>query len=245
MINVTNPDNSGIFTFLIKELQAAEDAGERVWIVAHVLSGWDGSNAMISPSDLFYQVIERYSPHVIANVFFGHTHEDQVMIYYANNGTVQNASYALTSGWMAPSITPGGNMNSGYRMYEVDTGSFEVHEAYTFYADVNTFPTLNATGPTFKFEYSTRDAYEIGWPKSAPLNATYWHQVTLAMEANRTMVSQFNTYQGKSSIRSPNCTSVACAKAKVCYIRSGSVALGRQCPQGYVSSFHEIIETRG
>lgn len=45
-INTTNPDNSGMFAFMISELQAAEDAGERVWIVGHVLSGWDGSNPL-------------------------------------------------------------------------------------------------------------------------------------------------------------------------------------------------------
>ena len=30
---------------------------------------------MPNPTDLFYQIIERYSPHVIRNIFFGHTHE--------------------------------------------------------------------------------------------------------------------------------------------------------------------------
>jgi hypothetical protein len=84
-INTSNPDVSGTFRFVIDELQAAEDNGERVWLFAHVLSGWDGSNPLPNPTNLFYQIIERYSPHVIANVFFGHTHEDQFMIYYANN----------------------------------------------------------------------------------------------------------------------------------------------------------------
>lgn len=65
---------------MIQELQAAEDAGERVWIQGHVLSGWDGSNPLVNPTDLFYQIIDRYSPHVIANVFFGHTHEDEVYV---------------------------------------------------------------------------------------------------------------------------------------------------------------------
>ena len=233
-INTTNPDTSGTFSFLIQELQAAEDAGERVWILGHVLSGWDGSNPLVNPTDLFYQIVDRYSPHVIANIFFGHTHEDQITIFYANNGTVQNSSNAIAQSWIAPSITPLTNLNSGFRMYEVDTGSFDVYEAYTWYADVNTFPELNtsATGPTFKFEYSTRDAYPIGWPTNAPLNATYWHAVTVAMETNRTMVELFNTFQGKSSIKTPNCTNDACAAAKICYMRSGSAPLGKQCPQG-------------
>lgn len=39
-INTTNPDVSGMQKFLIEELQAAEDAGQRVWIMGHVLSGW-------------------------------------------------------------------------------------------------------------------------------------------------------------------------------------------------------------
>lgn len=95
-INTTNPDVSGTFKFVIDELQAAEDAGERVWLFAHVLSGWDGSNPMPNPTNLFYQIVERYSPHVIANVFFGHTHEDQFEIFYANNVRRPNFSASIT-----------------------------------------------------------------------------------------------------------------------------------------------------
>jgi hypothetical protein len=236
-INTSNPDVSGTFKFMVDELQAAEDAGERVWILGHVLSGWDGSNPLENPTDLFYQIIDRYSPHVIANTFWGHTHEDQVMIYYANNGTVQNSSTALTSGWIGPSVTPLTNLNSGFRLYEVDSGNFEIYEAYTFYSNVNSYSALNSTGPTYSYEYSTREAYgaAAGWPEDAPLNATFWHGVTEAMEKNKTLVTTFNTYQGKMSVMSPNCTSDACAAAKVCYMRSGSAALGKACPQGFAS----------
>jgi hypothetical protein len=196
-------------------------------------------NPNANPTNLFYQIIDRYSPHVIANVFFGHTHEDEQMIYYANNGTVQSLDTALTPGWIGPSVTPLNNLNSGFRLYEVDTGSFDIYDAYTFYADVNAFPALQhaSHGPTFKFEYSTRQAYgpAAAWPADAPLNATFWHAVTEAMEKDISLVSTFNTFQGKSSVRTPNCTDAACAEAKICYIRSGSAALGRACPQGYSS----------
>lgn len=233
-INTTDPDNSGMFSWIIEELQKAEDAGERVWIVGHVLSGWDGTNPLPNPTDLFYQIVDRYSPHVIANIFFGHTHEDQFMVYYANNGTVQNADNALTTGWIMPSITPLTNLNSGFRLYEVDTGDFNIYEAYTFYSNVSEYPALEHKGPTFEIEYSTRDAYGLaaGWDEDAPLNATFWHRVTEAMEKDLDLVSLHNTYQGKQSVKSPNCTTTACQEAKVCYMRSGSVALGSQCPQG-------------
>ncbi|RMY17452.1 hypothetical protein D0867_06021 [Hortaea werneckii] len=240
-INTSNPDVSGTFEFMIQELQAAEDAGERVWIFGHVLSGWNGEDPLNNPSDLFYQIVDRYSPHVIANIFFGHSHEDQIMIYYANNGTKQDRETALTAGWIGPSITPLTNVNSGFRLYEVDTATFDILDAYTFYSDVQSFPALaNSThGPVFQYEYSTRDAYgrAAGWPEDATLNATFWHAVTEAMEEDESneLVSMFNTFQGKSSVRSPNCTNDACAEAKVCYMRSGSAALGQACPQGYGS----------
>lgn len=236
-INTSNPDVSDTFRFVIEELQAAEDAGERVWFFAHVLSGWDGSNPMPNPTNLFYKIIERYSPHVIANVFFGHTHEDQFMIYYAKNATDPSRETALNTGWIGPSVTPLTNVNSGFRLYEVDTGSFDIYEAYTFYADVNSFSNLTTHGPVFELEYSTRETYAsaAGWPDSEPLNATFWHAVTEAMQRDHSLVSTFNTLQGKSSIKSPNCTNNACAEAKICYMRSGSVPLGRQCPQGYGS----------
>lgn len=181
---------------------------------------------------------------------------DQVLIYYTQNGTSQAASNAIAAGWAGPSITPLTNLNSGYRLYQVDTSSWEILEAYTFFAGVSTFANLNSSspstsftggqGPVFKLEYSTRSAYGPsikqhdggkGWPPDAPLNGTFWHLVTEAMEKEKDgkLVNLFNTYQGKSNILSPNCTSKACAEAKICYIRSGSTALGSQCRQGFGS----------
>ena len=94
---------------------------------------------------------------------------------------------------------------------------------------------VSKTGPTYQIEYSTREAYNISWPETSPLDAKYWQAVTEAMETDSSLVEKFNTFQGKSSVLTPNCTSEACAKAKICYMRSGSAVLGRACPQGYGS----------
>ncbi|KAF7302948.1 SER THR protein phosphatase family protein [Mycena kentingensis (nom. inval.)] len=240
-INLDTPDNSGMLRFLTDELQDAEDAGDRVWIIGHVLTGWDGSNPLVNPTDLFYQIVDRYSPHVIANIFFGHTHEDQATIFYANNATTMNAQTAQTMAWIGPSITPLNNINSGFRMYEVDSSTFEIMNAYTWRSDVSTYSALDHQlefGPSYAFEYSTRDTYAphvSGWSAADPLNATFWHLVTEAMEADPALVETFNGFQGKSSVLTKSCTG-DCAKAKVCYIRSGSAAIAKQnCIQGFGS----------
>lgn len=229
-INLASSDNSGMLRFLTDELQEAEDAGDRVWILGHVPSGWDSTDPLPNPTNLFYQIVDRFSPHVIAGIFFGHTHEDQMTIFYANNGTVMTKETAQMVSWIGPSVTPLTNYNSGFRMYEVDSGTFEILDSYTWFADVNSFPELDGQtefGPTYKFEYSARETYGSsisGWGPNDPLNATWWHLVTEAMENDTSLVTTFNTYQGKSSIRSPACTG-ECVTAKICYIRSASASL--------------------
>ncbi|KAA1467835.1 sphingomyelin phosphodiesterase [Dentipellis sp. KUC8613] len=240
-INVTQMDPSGMLRFLTDELQDAEDAGERVWILGHVLSGWDGTNAMKNPTNLFYQIVDRFSPHVIANIFWGHTHEDQLSIFYANNGTNMSAEAAQTVSWIGPSLTPLTNLNAGFRVYEVDSATFDIVDAHTWRSDVNSFPALDsqtAHGPAFVYEYSTREAYGANitqWGPDDPLNATWWHLVTEQMEANPDLVTTFNNFQGKESVRTPPCTG-DCIAAKICYIRSGSSSLAQQnCPAGFGS----------
>ncbi|WVQ79165.1 hypothetical protein IAT38_001261 [Cryptococcus sp. DSM 104549] len=240
-LNSTHPDNFGFLRFLSDELQAAEDAGSRAYIVGHVLSGWDGTNALPGPTDVFYQIVDRYS-HVIAGLFWGHTHEDQNMIYYGGNGTDISAGTAQNVGWIGPSITPLTDLNSGFRLYEVDAETWDILDAHTWYANVSTFASLDsqiAHGPAYAYEYSTRAAYgaSISWPENAPLNATWWHLVTEQMEKdNGTLVGRYNAHQGKMSGLSPNCTSEACVDAKICYMRSGSGPLSLQnCQTGYGS----------
>ncbi|KAJ8462161.1 hypothetical protein ONZ51_g11074 [Trametes cubensis] len=209
-INMTNPDVSGMLRFVTDELQAAEDAGDSVWILGHVLTGWDGTNPLQNPTNLFYQIVDRFSPHVIKAIFFGHTHEDQLMIYYANNGTTMNAQTAQAAGWVNRSFVDAldepqfwlprlrsGLLGASITRTSADTMSatngtvpasgaktFEILDAHTWKSDVNSFPSLDgqhAFGPTYEYEYSTRETYGgsiAGWGPNDPLNATWWHLVT-------------------------------------------------------------------
>ncbi|KAN0131836.1 Metallo-dependent phosphatase-like protein [Lactarius tabidus] len=238
-INLSQPDNSGMLRFLTDELQDAEDQGDRVWIMGHVLSGWDGTNPLEAPTNLCD--VDRFSPHVIANIFYGHTHEDQFSIFYANNGTNMSAQTALTTSWIGPSITPLTNLNSGFRVYEVDSATFDIMDAHTWRSDVNSFPGLDgqtSVGASYVYEYDTRTTYGAGiagWSSDEPLNATWWHLVTEQMEANPSLVTTFNEYQGKQSVLTPNCTG-QCITARICYMRSGSASLAFQnCPKGFGS----------
>ncbi|KAH9962705.1 Metallo-dependent phosphatase [Lactifluus volemus] len=240
-INLSRADSSGMLRFLTDELQDAEDNGERVWILGHVLTGWDGKDGLEAPTDLFYQIVDRFSPHVIANIFWGHTHEDEFSVYYANNATNISAQTALATSWIGPSITPLKNLNSGFRVYEVDSATFDILDAHTWRADVSSFPGLDgqtAFGPTYVYEYNTRQTYGqdiTGWGPNDPINATWWHLVTEQMEKNPNLVTTFTNHQGKQSVLTRACTG-QCIAAKICYMRSGSTSIAFQnCLKGFGS----------
>ncbi|KAI0299797.1 Metallo-dependent phosphatase-like protein [Russula brevipes] len=219
-INLSQIDNSGMLRFLTDELQDAEDEGDRVWIIGHVPTGWDGGNALEAPSNLCG--VARFSPHVIANIFWGHLHEDVFSIYYANNATNLSAETALATSWMGPSITPLTNLNSGFRVYEVDSATFEILDAHTWRSDVQTYPSLDA-----------QTTFEFTWGVDDPLNATWWHLVTERTSAVSPLT--FTDFQGKQSVFTSPCTG-DCIDAKICYMRSGSTSISIQnCKSGFGS----------
>ncbi|KAF8177267.1 Metallo-dependent phosphatase-like protein, partial [Mycena galopus ATCC 62051] len=239
--NMTNPDNSGMLRFLTDELQEAEDAGDRVWILGHVLTGFAGGS-IENPTDLLSYILPHLSPvslNASLDIFWGHTHADHFQIYYSNNGTNMSAETAQAVSWIGPSITPLTNLNSGFRVYEVDPSTFDILDAYTWTSDVSSFPELDSQlefGPTYSLEYNTRETYGIavpGWGANNPLNATWWHLVTEAMETNSTFIAEFNNFLTKKSPFNTPCNST-CATARICYMRSGSSSLAFQnCAPGF------------
>lgn len=68
----TKRDPNGILKWLIDHLQKSEDANEKVWIIGHTPPG--DSSCFHDYANYYYQIVERYAPHVIAGQFFGHTH---------------------------------------------------------------------------------------------------------------------------------------------------------------------------
>ncbi|OAP58414.1 hypothetical protein AYL99_07504 [Fonsecaea erecta] len=175
--NVTNPDPSGILKWVADELSACERRGQRAWIIAHVLSGYDGSASMPNPTALFYSIVRRFSPATIAAIFFGHTHQDQVQIFYdylpSSQVTVTTRSgpqtlrdttqidltKPLQISHIGPSITPLTGLNSGFRIYQIDATTFSVMGAQTYFANMS--DSLSWTKPVWEFEYDTRHVYSI------------------------------------------------------------------------------------
>lgn len=108
-------DPNGQLAWLVGELDAAETAGERVWLLGHMPMG--SGDTFHDGSNYFNQIIQRYGA-TIAATFYGHTHKDEFEIAYSDYSE-QSAETATMISYVAPALTPTSG-NPTFRVYSVD-----------------------------------------------------------------------------------------------------------------------------
>lgn len=199
------PDPNGIIEFAVRELQAAEDAGQRVWIIGHMPP--NRHDTLHDQSNYWDQVVQRYK-HIISGQFYGHSHQDQFAISYSDYER-QTAENAVSVAWVAPAITPR-STNPGYKVYDVDPDTYEIMDAKIYRADIDA-PNFHTAGPKWEVTYSARALYgpavTPAHPANVPLNPAFWHRVTEAFERNSTA---FGAYQEMRKGRGLGIEAITC-----------------------------------
>ncbi|CAF1435418.1 unnamed protein product [Adineta ricciae] len=151
-INATDPLNQ--LEWLIQWLQYAETHGEKVHIIAHhpprtclAAFGWN-----------FNRIINRFE-NTISGQFYGHTHRDELNIFYDEHDHQRPISIA----YLAPSLTTAVSLNPGYRLYTMDgeysSSSYWILDHRTVIMNLTATNFYNRT--VMQNEYSVRDAYQM------------------------------------------------------------------------------------
>lgn len=230
-------DTSGVLKFLVDELLKCEQRGQRAWVIAHIPP--NGDDTLAIPAAMLTQIVERFSPHVVAGLFFGHTHQDQFQLLYGGSrgyGHEKWQEQALNVAWIGPSITPLTDFNPGWRYYDVDAETFGVVDSHNFYARLNDSFDEGRDELDWRHLYSARAAYDPDqtWPEAAPLNATFWHRVAAHMGAKDggggELTQQFLDYGFRNSPYRPSCLgNEACRIENYCYVSSFNPDQARRC----------------
>lgn len=210
-IDVEKADLFGQWEFLVGELVESEQKNQRVWILAHIPAG--DTDALPIQSAIFARIVERFSPNTIANIFYGHTHRDQFKVLYGSNGSAVNMA------WISQAITPLGPANPSWRYYAVEDESFNIVDAYNYFTPLNATWVHGLDEPQWLFEYSPRAVYDPHgtWPKSAPLNATFWDTYVMKRLRNDVEFNQkYTDLMFRMAPNSPSCQN-ATAVAAQCY----------------------------
>lgn len=229
-------DPSDHLQWLAEELDKAEKAGERVYLVGHMPMGT--SDALHDGSNYFDQVVNRYkstiagmffgkscvSPgrmsvqEVLMLIFSGHTHLDHFQISYSDYQN-RDASNSVAMSYIAPSMTPLSGMPA-FRIYTVDSDTFGILDVDTYVADMAD-PEFQS-GPIWKKSYSARETFgillETPISANAELTPAFWHNVTVALERDS---AAFDAYWSRRTRgwNVPECDE-ACRKIEICQLRS-------------------------
>ncbi|KAG6261344.1 hypothetical protein E4U49_004001 [Claviceps purpurea] len=214
-----SPDPDGQLKWLVQELAAAEQVGEKVWIIGHMPMG--DADVIQHSSNMFNQITSRFSD-TISAMFFGHTHYDQYQISY-KDGQSQTAGNASVISFIAPSITPS-NGYPAFRVYEVGKVSHNVLDATTYYTDMT--DSNYQVEPEWKSLYNIKsifpDAFkpEPGREKSiVPISAERWHKLTEMWEKYPKLFKVY--WKNKVTGIEPKYCGTECRKKEICLVRGG------------------------
>lgn len=99
--------------WLYDVLLAAEKASERVHILLHQPPGGESCYSVWARE--YHKLIDRFH-HIIKGQFTGHTHRDELNVFYSSN----DPSRAINIAWNGGSTVTYINVNPNYRVYTVD-----------------------------------------------------------------------------------------------------------------------------
>ncbi|KAJ5325942.1 uncharacterized protein N7506_009044 [Penicillium brevicompactum] len=209
-------DPNGQFEWLIKELQAAEDAGQRAWLISHIPSGV--ADHFHDYSHYFDQIVQRYEA-TIAGLFYGHTHMDEFQIAYLDYKN-RNHKTATAMGYIAPAMTPTEGPPS-FRVYEIDPETFGVLDYTQYIANISdpTYQEKPQWLPYYsaKADYGSKLSPPVTDPKTE-LTPAFWHNVTVAMQNEQSVFHEFWARR----VRGYNVTDcdVDCRTTEICTLRA-------------------------
>lgn len=105
--------------WMVDTLLKAEENGEIVHILSHVPPGTSYGSTYGVWMHQYRRIIERFA-HIIPAQFNGHTHEDELKIFYNSTNPEQVVNVAFNGG----SVTPFVGNNPDYRVYKVNPNTY-------------------------------------------------------------------------------------------------------------------------
>ncbi|KAF5389664.1 hypothetical protein D9757_004095 [Collybiopsis confluens] len=209
------PDPNGILSFMVETLQAAERAGQKVWVIGHIPLG--KADTVEDQSNYYDQILQRYK-HTIVGQFFGHSHKDQFEVAYSDYND-QTAANAVGVGLICPALTPTSG-NPAFKVYDVDPDTFGIMDIFFISANI-TDPDFQYN-PTWDVYYDAREVYGplVDLPSTSELTPAFWHNLTEVFMNNDTAFQMFNTFISRGGAVTTCDDTDNCKNTTICDMRA-------------------------
>lgn len=200
--NVTDP--GGMLEWLRTELQRAEEYDEKVFIFGHIAAGDHFTSSIWS---MHYRVLVNRYRNIIMGQFFGHTHFDHFQLIKSLSNPDEYAGVIN----MSPSLTTFPRLNPSFRIYEIDTQSYQPVNYYTYRLPLSQANADLSTTPKFELAYSAKELYNM--KDLSP--ESYFKLVSHMKEDSDLLNTYYLNYYSSYPNEIQNCTS-ACQSELTC-----------------------------
>lgn len=140
-------------------LLASEQIGEKVHILYHHSPGNGHCHNVYARE--YRRIVERFW-NTISGQFCGHTHSDELNLFYSRN----NPTQALNVLWNGGSTTAFSHVNPNYNMYTMDPTTFQVNSHETWIYNLTAANLTPNQAPRWFLEYNFQQ--EFGVPNLSP-----------------------------------------------------------------------------
>jgi len=89
---------------------------------------------------------------------------------------------------------------------------------HNFYTPLNETYTNNGHEPQWKHEYAARNAYNVSWPATSPLNGTFWHLVAEQVKDSVYVRQLYERYAKRLSPYVSNCYNSTDCDGDYCFL---------------------------
>ncbi|KAJ8974387.1 hypothetical protein NQ317_006166 [Molorchus minor] len=211
-------DPYGQLAWLVEVLSAAEEKSESVHILMHIPTG--NSECLRTWSREYNRIIERFANTIVGH-FNGHTHRDEVSVYYSSSDPTQ----AINVAWNGASITTFSLGNPSYKIIEVDADTFVPWDIEEWTMDLAAANLDTENPPTWYKLYSFKDAYGVDSLEPSELDG-----LLQRMTKDHSLINQYYIFKYRNSTY-PNTNSCddSCLKGLLCDISTTVYNQTEQC----------------
>jgi len=217
-------DPASGLTWLSRVLQNAENNNEKVHIMSHIPPG--NSDCWTTFSREYTKLTNRYES-TIAAQFFGHTHNEELKIFYDGEGpSARPTNVAFIGG----SLTTYSDTNPGYRIYTVDgerpNSTFAVLEQSTWIMNLTAANAEPEKEPSWSQLYEARSDYGLNDLSPASMNEFFNRMV-----ANDALFQVYrrNYYKGSEYALNLNECDANCRADLLCRIVTTNIGDDSHC----------------
>ncbi|KAH9402553.1 Sphingomyelin phosphodiesterase [Tyrophagus putrescentiae] len=185
-------DMGGMLAWMQREMQAALAANQTVYIAGHIVP--DTEECATHWVMLYNDIVERYAA-IIRGQFFGHTHMDEIRLYFS----AVNSSRPVGVAYVTPSVTTFCDVNPAFRLYNTDPATGAIVDHRTYYMNLTETNRLHGLSspfftpaPRWAFEYSAREAYNL-----SSLEPADWHHLMSTINEKKEHLHRYYRFYGR------------------------------------------------